>query len=392
MIVNDLCTDLGYKSILKHGEELCGDHVEVATLGDDSTILVLADGLGSGVKANILSTLTATILNTMISNNLPIEDCVETIAKTLPVCKVRGVAYSTFTIIRVDHNTTADLIQFDNPNVIFLRDGKEVDYPKLTRTIEGKTILESHIELQLDDMFIAMSDGAIYAGVGKSLNFGWQRENISEFAQRIYSPTLSAKMMSTMILDECDRLYQYEPGDDTTIATVRVRRRKPVNLLIGPPADPKDVNKMMALFFAKEGKHIVCGGTTSTLAGQYLGRPVRAVLDYIDPEVPPIAEIEGVDLVTEGVLTMSKVVQYAKSYLGNNESRYEWSTKLDGASRIARLLFEEATDINFYVGKAINPAHQNPDLPINFGIKIQLITELADSLKQMGKQIKVSYF
>ena len=122
------------------------------------------------------------------------------------------------------------------------------------------------------------------------------------------------------------------------------------------------------------------------------GTSVRPSLDYIDPEIPPIAVIDGVDLTTEGVLTINKVVQYAKNYLGNNDSRYEWSTKMDGASRIARILFEEATDINFFIGRAINPAHQNPDLPINFGIKIKLINELADAMKEMGKQIKVSYF
>ncbi len=392
MIVNDLCTDVGYQSVNHIGEELCGDHVELIRRADDTTILVLADGLGSGVKANILSTLTAKIISTMAANDMPIDDCVETIANTLPVCQVRGVAYSTFTIIRIDGNSTADIVQFDNPNVILLRDGREYDYDRAGREIAGKMIYESHIELQLGDMFIAMSDGAIYAGVGMSLNFGWQRENIVEFAEQIYAPELSAKMMATMILDECDRLYQHEPGDDTTIAAVRIRRRQPVNLLMGPPANPDDVEKMMGLFFSKEGKHVVCGGTTSTLAAKFLGTEVRPVLDYIDPEIPPIAVIDGVDLTTEGVLTINKVVQYAKNYLGNNDSRYEWSTKQDGASRIARVLFEEATDINFYIGRAINPAHQNPDLPINFGIKIKLITELADAMKEMGKQIQVTYF
>ena len=363
MIARDLCTDVGYQSINHIGEELCGDHVELIRRPDDTTILVLADGLGSGVKANILSTLTAKIISTMAANDMPIEDCVETIASTLPVCQVRKVAYSTFTIIRIDPNAVADIVEFDNPAVILLRDGRELDYPRQDREIAGKKIYESRIELQLGDMFIAMSDGAVYAGVGKNLNFGWQRENISEFAQQIYSPELSAKMMATMILDECDRLYQHEPGDDTTIAAVRVRRRQPVNLMMGPPAKREDVDKMMNLFFSQPGKRIVCGGTTSTLAAQHLGVPVRPVLKYIDPEIPPIAEIDGVDLTTEGVLTINRVVQYAQNYLGNNDSRYEWSTKQDGASRISRILFEEATDINFFIGRAINPAHQNPDLP-----------------------------
>lgn len=166
-----------------------------------------------------------------------------------------------------------------------------------------------------------------------------------------------------------------------------------MNLMIGPPANPDDVNKMMALFFSKEGKHIICGGTTSTLASEYLGKPLEVGLPvYIDPEIPPTAHIQGVDLVTEGVITINKVLFYAKNYLEDNEHYTEWSYKKDGASLISRMLFEEATDINFYVGRAVNPAHQNPNLPIGFNIKMQLVDELAGCLKQMGKRIKVSYF
>ena len=390
--MNNLWTDTGYVSINKKGEQLCGDKVEIIGSADDCLTLVLADGLGSGVKANILSTLTSKILSTMIDAGMSIEECVETIVKTLPVCQVRKVAYSTFTIIRIDHNDTARIIQFDNPNVIFLRNGKNVDYPIISRVVGDKTVLESTIPLQLDDTFIAMSDGAIYAGVGKSLNFGWQRENIIDFAEAIFDWSMSAKTISTMIVDECNTLYEGEPGDDTTIACVKIKKRNPVNLMIGPPSNPKDVNMMMNLFFSKEGSKIVCGGTTSTLAAEFLGKPINTSIDYCDPEIPPIAYVEGIDLVTEGVITVSRVVEYAKAFLSSNDITAPWANRKDGAAKIAQMLFEQATDINFFVGKAINPAHQNPNLPINFGIKIRLIQELAEYLKQMGKHIKVSYF
>lgn len=391
--MDKLCTDTGYVSLNKKGEQLCGDRVEIIARNDNSLTLVLADGLGSGVKANILSTLTSKILSTMIENGMPIEECVDTIVKTLPVCSVRKVAYSTFTIIHVEENTTATLIQFDNPNVILLRGGKHWDYPTTSRVIEGKTILESKFPLQLNDMMIAMSDGAIWAGVGQSMNFGWQRDNVVEFAERMYEDTLSAKMMAALIVDECNCLYAGEPGDDTTVAAVRVRERKPVNLMIGPPADPADVGKMMALFFAKEGKKIVCGGTTSKLAANYLHEDVVTSLDYgTDPDIPPTATIKGVDLVTEGVITLSRVVEYANVFLNNSDLANLWSLQTDGASRIAQYLFEYATDISFFVGRAINPAHQNPDLPITFGIKIQLVKQLSEALEKMGKRVSVSYF
>lgn len=390
--MNNLCADIGYRSLLKHGEQLCGDHIEIVEQGDNSQVIVLADGLGSGVKASILSTLTSKIISTMIAAGIRLEECVETIAATLPVCKVREVAYSTFTIIRLVNNEEAEIIQYDNPMLILLRDGKNFEIPTNTLNIGNKTIYHSKIKLQEDDIFIAMSDGAIHAGVGLTLNFGWQRDDVISYMETFYDVGFTAKTLTTILLDECNRLYGGEPGDDTTVCTIRIRKREPMNLLIGPPADRNDCNKMMSLFFSKEGKHIVCGGSTSTIAAEYLNKPIKPTLNFLDPEVPPTAEIEGVDLVTEGVITINKVLKYAQDYLENNESYTQWSYKKDGASQIARLLFEEATDINFYVGRAINPAHQNPNLPINFNIKMQLVGELADCLKKMGKRIKVSYF
>ena len=165
-----------------------------------------------------------------------------------------------------------------------------------------------------------------------------------------------------------------------------------MNLLFGPPRNPDDCDRMMSLFFSKEGKHIICGGTTSSIAAKYLGKPLKASLNFEQSDVPPIAEIEGVDLVTEGVITINKVIEYAKDALGKNELYEEWGFKRDGASLICRMLFEEATDINIYVGRAVNPAHQNPDLPINFNIKMNLVKELCACLKEMGKRVKVSYF
>lgn len=390
--MNNLCTDIGYYSLNKHGEELCGDHIEVISQDDNSVVMVLADGLGSGVKANILSILTSKIISTMMASSMTIEDCVATIAATLPVCGVRGIAYSTFTILHIENNKTAQVIQFDNPHVILLRDGHNVPYPETMTEIGGKNIYSSKLSLCEGDIFIAMSDGAVHAGVGKNLNYGWARADIITYMESVYDQSYTAKTVSTLLLDECNRLYANEPGDDTTVCAVKIRERNSMSLLLGPPVDPADVPKMLSLFFSKEGKHIVCGGTTSGLVANYLGKKLVADMSYIDKEIPPMAKIEGVDLVTEGVITISHVLDYAKNYLSDNGRYTDWSYRRDGASHIARLLFEEATDINFYVGRAINPAHQNPNLPITFNIKMRLVEELSEALRAMGKKIKVSYF
>lgn len=390
--MNNLCADIGYNSLNKYGEELCGDHVEIIEQGENSMVIVLADGLGSGVKASILSTLTSKIISTMMAADMSIEECVSTIAQTLPVCSVRQVAYSTFTIIRIVGGIEAEIIQYDNPKVIFLRDGENIDYPSEALDIAGKRILKSKVYIKEGDILVALSDGVPHAGIGVTLNLGWKMENIIEYIKTFCHVGFTAKTLTTMLLDECYGLYGGKPGDDTTVCTVKIRRREPMNLVIGPPSNPADCNKMMSLFFSKEGKHIVCGGTTSNIAAEYLHKPLKTKLEYIDKDIPPIAEIEGVDLTTEGVITINRVLAYAQDYLKDNESYREWSSKRDGASLIARMLFEEATDINFFVGMAVNPAHQNPNLPINFSIKMRLVDQLADCLKKMGKKIKVSYF
>lgn len=390
--MNDFCADIGYKSINHYGEQLCGDHVDIVEENENSTVIVLADGLGSGVKASILSTLTSKIISTMLAEGLKIEECVSAIAATLPVCSTRGVAYSTFTIIRLIDNDSVELIQYDNPPVLMIRDGARFDYPKTEMSIDGKKIFKSLIRLKEDDVFVAMSDGCPHAGIGTAYNFGWKYDDIAEFMEMLVPVGYTAKTLSTMLIDEVNKLYGSRPGDDATACVIKIRKRVPMNMLFGPPANRDDCEKMMSLFFSKDGKHIVCGGTTASIAAKWLGKPLKASLTFERSDVPPIAEIEGVDLVTEGVITVNKVVEYAEDYVGENKLYEQWSMQRDGASLICRLLFEEATDINFFVGRAVNPAHQNPDLPINFNIKMNLVKKLTDALFKMGKKIKVSYF
>ena len=385
--MNELCADIGYKSINHYGEQLCGDHVDIVKQDDGSCVVVLADGLGSGVKASILSTLTSKIISTMIAENLPIEDCVSTIAATLPVDSKRGVAYSTFTIIHLKKNGSAELIQFDNPHVILIRNGDSTEYPKTELNIDGKKIYRSDIVLKENDVFIAMSDGCPHAGIGTAYNFGWRREDIAQYMEGLVSVGYTAKTLSTMLINECYTLYGEKPS-----CVIKIRKREPMNILFGPPANRDDCDRMMSLFFSKEGKHIICGGTTSSIAAKWLKKPLKTNLSFERSDIPPTAEIEGIDLVTEGVITLNRVIEYAKDHIAENKLYEEWEYYNNGAALISRMLFEEATDINFYVGKAINPAHQHMDLPINYSIKMKIVQELTECLKKMGKSIKVSYF
>ena len=390
--MNDLCVEIGCNSINHVGEELCGDHVEVAGQGEDSSVLVLADGLGSGVKANILSILTSRIISTMIAEGLPLEECVKAIAATLPICSVRKAAYSTFTIIHLINNEVAEIICYDNPPVVLIRNGTPADLPGRDMIVGGKKVHKSELRLQEGDILVAVSDGCPHGGIGVAYNFGWQLSDIAEYVATASVAGYNAKTLSTMLVEECSRLYGGKPGDDATACVVRVRRRAPVNILFGPPRSSDDDARMMTLFFSKGGKRIICGGTTAAIASRYLGAPISTELRYQNSDVPPIAHMEGVDLVTEGIITVSRVIEYAKDALDLNERHEEWGYGHDGACLISRMLFEEATDVNFFVGRAVNPAHQDPNLPISFNIKMKLVEELSKLLHEMGKRVKVMYF
>lgn len=388
-----LCTDIGYQSLHKFGEELCGDNVAIVRPSEDSAIVVLADGLGSGVKASILSTLTCKIIATMMAQNMPLHDCVSAIVATLPICSVRQIAYSTFTIISIKNNQTAEIFQYDSPPVILLRGGKHHELTTTSEIIEGKTIHKAEISLQENDTFIAISDGVEYASDDELLNFGWLRTDIIKFMEGLYQNSYAAKALTTFLLDQCFILYGGQPGDDATVCTVKIRRRQPVNLMIGPPENRADDNKMLSLFFSKAGKHVVCGGTTASIAAGYLGKQLQTGAAPLPGSgIPPTSQLEGVDLVTEGLITLSRVLDYSEDFLGDNKDYLNWYYEDHAASQLSRLLFEEATDIHFFVGKADNPAYKNPEFAFDGVLKLKLVDELAGNLQKMGKQITVSYF
>ena len=386
--------DVAWRSLNKYQEELCGDKVEILKTGD-SDIVILADGMGSGVKANILATLTSKILGTMLREGAAIESCVETIARTLPVCKVRKVAYATFSILQIFHSGQAYLAEFDNPSCVFIRDGKILDYPYKVREIEGKKIHEYRFQVKKNDCFVLMSDGVIYAGAGSILNMqGWTWEAMAEYTLKCTKKTLSASRLAVLLSQACDELYEERPGDDTTVAVARVIERRIVNIFTGPPKDKADDDRLMHEFMRSEGKKVVSGGTSSNIAARFLGKEIITRADSADPDVPPAAEIEGIDLVTEGVLTLGKCLKLLKKY-ANDEFDEEFFDELDadnGASRLAKMLIEECTELNLFVGTSVNKAHKNSELSFDLSMRMNLVEQLIRIMEQIGRNVTVKYY
>lgn len=384
----DLCIEYGCSSLNKYGEELCGDQVELCQNGDWTT-LVLADGLGSGVKASILSTLTSKLLCKMIANDIDIIDCIETIIQTLPVCKVRRLAYSTFSVIHVNRQGEGCLFEFDNPQAIWYHDGHSMDFAREEMLIRGKKVYKSNLQLQKNDLVIVMSDGTVHAGVGKILNFGWTRPQIMEHLDRTIRPGMSARAVACMLASACNDLYLDKPGDDTTVAAIRIREPLQVNIMVGPPVDRDSDNYYVTSFMHEEGKKIVCGGTTAQIVARQIGKPLETSFDFPDKDVPPIGFIEGIDLATEGVLTMRRLLELSDRYLSISDLTPKTFHRKDGASRLASILFEEATSIVFYIGQSVNKAHKG--LEIDTTMKLKLVEHLAANLRAMGKKVTLYY-
>lgn len=389
----NMSLDIAWKSLNKKNEELCGDTVEIIKT-EDSDILILSDGMGSGVKANILSTLTTKIMGTMLKNGATIEECVTTIAKTLPVCQTRQVAYSTFSILQIYKNGQASLIEYDNPGGILIREGHHKDVPFLVREIEGKIMREYHFNVCYGDYYILMSDGVIHAGVGKQSGFGWPYAEVVRYAERYCSSGVSSFRLMSMISNRCNVLYGGEPGDDTTIITIKVTEPKTVNLFTGPPVSKEDDKKLMGEFLRIPGRRIVCGGTSANIAARYLNKPLKASLVYHDPDIPPTAEIEGIDLVTEGVLTLNRTVQMLNGYNAGkvDEPFFNRLYGLDGAAQLGKILVEECTHLNLFVGKATNETYQAAALPFDLSIRQRLVEQLVSECKKMGKTVTVKYY
>ena len=381
--------ETSWGSLLKWGEELCGDRVELVKQ-ENGVLLVLSDGLGSGVKANILAGLTSKIITSMVTAGAELKDVVDTIASTLPVCKVREVAYSTFTMMQVDHEGNAYLVEFDNPTVILLRNGKRVFIPWVEQNISGKQIREAHLKLKLGDVAVTFSDGIIHAGVGRLLNLGWQHENVVQFLEETWQADDTAYDVQHRLLNECNSLYQGHPGDDTTVAALRICVPNPCCVMVGPPVHPEDDEEVVGELLACPGIKVICGGTTSQIVSKRLGKELKILLQYISPEVPPIATMEGIDLVTEGVVTLGKTLEILEQYEETKDPELLIAKK-DGAHLLAETLVEKCTSVKFIVGRALNPAHQNPDMPISLSIKLRLVKDISECLKRLGKPTTLKY-
>ena len=382
--MREFAVDVVGQSFCKKGEDICGDSYKVFR-APDSTVIVLSDGLGSGVKANVLSTLTVEIVGGLVSGNLSTHEVVETLISTLPVCNWRGIAYSTFSILRIYDTGQATLVEYDSPISLRVRDSKKVT-PVQGAEIEvlSKTIRESHFRLKPDDMFLQMSDGIIHAGVGTTLRMGWQEEGVQNYLSHVaHLAEGNPEKLGSFVLKQANELWQMEPGDDGTVLATKYRKARNVCVITGPAGNRQDMPRMLDDFLSASCKKIVCGGTTSHLVADKVGKDIEIDFRYLDSGLPPTAKIEGIDLVTEGMLTLNRVVDYIKRGVPDCEE--------NAATKLLEI-FRESDGITFMVGTARNAAHQNANFPPELLLRRTVIETLASLLRNEGKVIEVSYY
>lgn len=385
--------EVAWKSLHKHGEELCGDAVKITTT-PQSLVVVLSDGLGSGVKANILATLTTQIVATMVEQGEELEDVVATLMETLPECQERRLAYATFAVLRVDRGREAYLVEYDSPPLILVRDGEVVELPFHEREVHGRLLREMQFTLQKGDYMVLVSDGYIHAGVGGLYRLGWGWKNLAIAVKRWAATGGEAHSLVDALSRTCLKLYDGKPGDDSTAVAMYVRPAIYATILTGPPRETADDRAVVERLMRSPGLKIICGGTTAQMAARELGEELE--VEWIPPSkrapgqrsrkgAPPTAKLNGVDLVTEGILTLSQTVEWLEQV----EHVRELPAEQDAATRLARMLLG-ADFIHIIVGTAINQ-NQIADIVRGEPLRLVYVKELVRVLERHGKSVSVEY-
>ena len=384
--------DIATDSVNKYNQELCGDNVEIR-INDESAVIVLADGLGSGVKANILATMTSTIAATMLEEKMSIKDVVETLEVTLPVCQVRKLAYSTFTIVQVFFKRRRIyIVEFDNPRLVYIRDGERINLKRRPIQFQGKDIYETTMKIEVGDVLGFFSDGVIHAGVGSLLNFGWQWEDAADYllARTYDEKMVTSKDISMKMIETCNDLYGGKPGDDTTVVIVKAEEHQYVTLFSGPPLDRTKDQMIKEILDGAKGKKVVCGGTASNIVSREYGEEIELDLSTMSEKVPPVGRMKSIDLITEGVLTIQETVNLIEDYLDKRRG-HEVFEEGNAASILADLLVNHCSHLDMILGNSINPAHQNPDFPDALSSKWRITQRLIELLKRLNKSINIVY-
>ena len=378
-----------------YGEErICGDvFLSKKVEEEDRTIVLLSDGMGHGVKANVLATLTSTMAMNFTTEHKEPEKIAEIIMNTLPVCSERKMSYSTFTIVDISHEGEVSILEYDNPQTLILRGDKEFD-PNWNCVImqseknSGKEIKTCSFFPKKEDRIIFYTDGIAQAGLGSDkFPFGWGRENIREYAFQLIrnNPRISARRISQKIVNAAHKADGYFSRDDASCGCVYFREPRKLLVCTGPPYEEENDKKLADVVRNFKGRKILSGATTADIISRELNIEIEDSLRFDDAELPPMSYMDGIDLVTEGILTLTKVTRILKDYGPSYEPG-------NGPADKIVELFRKSDQIHFVIGTRINIAHQDPSLPVDLEIRRTVVKRMAKLLdEKFLKTVTIEY-
>ena len=392
--------EVGHYQLCKYNMHVEGDvFLSQKNPSDGRVITALSDGLGSGIKAGVLATLTATMATRFIAMDIPIKRAAEIIMNTLPVCKERGISYATFTLVDIEPSAAVRIMEYDNPPYILVRQNTVVEPIKEMTELVRKnkktaprreSILQySRYDARPGDRLIFFSDGVTQSGMGSMVfPFGWGFENVQTFVLQCIeeNPNISARELARKVVQQASSFDGFSPKDDITCGVIYFRNPRDMLVVTGPPVLKENDKVVAQLFDSFEGRKIVCGGTTANILSRELNRKINVILKDIDPVVPPISEMEGADMVTEGIITMGKVSEILEN--GGNTDKM----KRNAATRMVEM-FLDSDRIHFAVGTKINEAHQDPNRPVELEIRRNIVKKIASLLQDKYlKEVHIQYF
>lgn len=369
--MNQPFIEIDYFQTHKAQQHVPGDAFLSKRLKDEQRIVsVLSDGLGSGVKANVLSTLTATMALNYASNNFDIRKTAHVIMKTLPVCSTRKISYSTFSIVDIDAAGHAKVIEYDNPSFMLIRNGKLTELPKETIELDtpnkSRNILKfSEFDCQLGDRLVLISDGVSQSGMGTpQFPLGWGEPAVGDFVCRniVENSDISARDLARRIVQRALTHDKNRANDDITCGIFNIRQPRELMVVSGPPIAQKKDPELARIVQQFEGNKIICGGTTANIVAREWNQKIEVNLKDFSREVPPTSRMNGVDLITEGTITLAKVIEILE------RDKFHEPTTANGAEQLVSAMLNSDI-IHFVVGTKINDAHQDPNVPVELEIR-----------------------
>jgi hypothetical protein len=390
----EIFIEIEAQQVNHYGERICGDVFLKKRIREDNRIIaVLSDGMGHGVKANMLAILTATMaMNFTIEHRNP-ERIAETIMNTLPVCSERKLSYATFTIVDVEINGKVHILEYDNPHCILIRNNQHLplNWQKIIMSSErhkGKELQYCSFFHKKEDRILFMSDGITQSGLGtERYPFGWGEKNVQNYVVNTLesSPGISAAKLTEKIVNKAVQNDGYKPKDDTSCAAIYFRNPRKLLIITGPPMEQSSDKELAETVKNYDGKIVLAGGTTSDIISRELNIPIESSIEFIDKDLPPMSNMEGIDLVTEGILTLNKLNTLLKSEL-------KLPNLGKGPADEMMKLILKSDKIDFIVGTRINEAHQDPNVPVDLDIRRTAVNRIARILEEKYlKEISLRY-